>query len=567
MDFTSTYTHALWDSVLFSPGSTFLACISGKDRRQVLVRVTGTMQVVRSWELDASLDALSWSSDGLFLLASSKSKEDASQANEGVSYVLPLDPDAAVTDGSDDNLGWVARVAAGVQGLAHAAWIPLKRIPAFIQFSGFEGSAIIYSLADQAFTILPRAILSQVYTNSNWPEHFIVAQRDKEQDRLIVFRPALPDAPTLDDPVVWESQQTISLPTHAVAGVAWSPDGNFLAAWDTALEYKLSIHTIHGTHLATFTLNEGGLPHTETSMSKTDVQQALSPSTSTGRARRVTIRPKQPSLRTSSHSSHNATPTQRIAGGGLGIRQVAWHPSSEFLAIGGYDEQVHVLHHADWSMVYSLDFSVSALRSMDEAPQVWLEPHRWFEATHGQGIVPLETSTFPIDVPTIRTEDATSPFQNGISWMQWNQDGTLLACTNQNVPTVLFIHAFVGWLERDVHAHLRPLAMLVFSQPVVCTSWKPGDTASLAIATGQQAVFLWTSPGGAGDHALQVAEAVAIPNYSFSAQRLTWSPDGQTLALMDSQSFCCVVPAPPEDTQPGESERSVAGPSDSMKSS
>ena len=77
MDFTSTYAHALWDSVLFSPGSTFLAYINGKDRRQVMVRVTGTMQVVRSWDLDASLDSLSWSGDGLFLLASKKSKEDS----------------------------------------------------------------------------------------------------------------------------------------------------------------------------------------------------------------------------------------------------------------------------------------------------------------------------------------------------------------------------------------------------------------------------------------------------------------------------------------------------------
>ncbi|WFD25581.1 hypothetical protein MNAN1_000542 [Malassezia nana] len=553
MDFTSTYAHALWDSVLFSPGSTFLAYIAGKSRRQVLVRVSGTLQVVRSWELDVALDSLSWSSDGLYLLASSKSKENAPQESDGVSYVLPLDPDTAVTDGSDDHLGWVARVAAGVQGLVHAAWIPLKRIPCFVQFSGLEGSAVVYSLADQGITILPRAILPQsmstttyaVYSNSNWPEHFIMAQREKEKDCLLVFRPSSPDAPTLDNPVVWEPQQIIHLPTHDVAGVAWSPDGHLLAAWDSALEYRLSIHTLYGTHLATFTLNEDGVPYTETPLSRADVQQALAPSPA-GRGRRITVQSSQASKR-ASISSHPSPSTQRVAGGGLGIRQVSWHPSSEFLALGGYDEQVHILHQADWSLVYSLDFSTSALRSMNEAPQVWLEPHRWFEATRGQGIVSFESSTFPIEVPTIRTEDAATPFQNGIQWMQWNQDGTLLACTNQNLPTVLFVHEFVGWTERRIDAYLRPLAMLVFSHPVESVAWRPSGTACLAVATGQQAVFLWTIHGEAGDYALQVAEAVAIPNSSFSAHHLSWSPDGQTLVLLDAHSFCCVVPAPAEE--------------------
>lgn len=31
-----------------------------------------------------------------------------------------------------------------------------------------------------------------------------------------------------------------------------------------------------------------------------------------------------------------------VAGGGLGIRNVSWHPSGDFLAIGGYDEKVQL---------------------------------------------------------------------------------------------------------------------------------------------------------------------------------------------------------------------------------
>ena len=119
MDFTSTYSYASWDSVVFSPGSTFLAYVSGRSRTQVFVRVVGTLQVVRSWQLDACLDALEWSKDGLYLLASAYGLE------KGVSFVLPLDPDVAVTDGSDDDRGWVARITA-VHGLLYATWLPLR---------------------------------------------------------------------------------------------------------------------------------------------------------------------------------------------------------------------------------------------------------------------------------------------------------------------------------------------------------------------------------------------------------------------------------------------------------
>ena len=135
MDFTSTYRHASWDCLSFSPGSTFIACVAGAARTNVLVRVSGTLQVVRNWELDCPLHALEWSKDGLFLLVSSCAD------THGVSYVLPLDPDVGVTDGSDDGRGWIARIEAGPQGLQNARWLPVWRIPSVVQFAPFDVGA------------------------------------------------------------------------------------------------------------------------------------------------------------------------------------------------------------------------------------------------------------------------------------------------------------------------------------------------------------------------------------------------------------------------------------------
>lgn len=138
MDFTSTYRHAAPDCIAFSPGSTFIACIAGAQRSTVLVRVSGTLQVVRQWDLNESIHSLEWSRDGLFLLVSSKTEEPKSEARPGVFYVLPLDPDVSVTDGSDDGRGWVARIEAGPQGLEKAVWLPVWRIPAVLQFALFD---------------------------------------------------------------------------------------------------------------------------------------------------------------------------------------------------------------------------------------------------------------------------------------------------------------------------------------------------------------------------------------------------------------------------------------------
>ena len=230
MDFTSTYSYASWNSLAFSPGSTFLAYVDSSTRKSVTVRVVGTLQVVRSWELDEPLDSLEWSLDGLYLLVSAYS------TFQGVSYVLPLDPDASVTDNSDDGRGWIARIEAA-QGLVHATWLPIRRIPAIVQFFPFH-TAIIYSLADQSCTMLPNTALNRVCALPS--EHFGVVQREKECDQVCLYTPHTSDAPSLEQPVQWQLYRAVPTNMSHTSGITWSPDGQFVAVWDHRLEYKLS---------------------------------------------------------------------------------------------------------------------------------------------------------------------------------------------------------------------------------------------------------------------------------------------------------------------------------------
>lgn len=67
-----------------------------------------------------------------------------------------------------------------------------------------------------------------------------------------------------------------------LAGLRWAPDGSVLAVWESPLEYKMLIYSLSGHCLATYSAYQWS----------------------------------------------------------LGIKSVAWSPSSQFLAIGSYDNKV-----------------------------------------------------------------------------------------------------------------------------------------------------------------------------------------------------------------------------------
>lgn len=559
MDFTEAYAHAGSETVRFSPGSTFLAYVDGAHRSEVVVRVTGTLQVVRTWSLASALQSLAWSPDGLFLLVSAYGRQ-------GVSFVLPLDPDAGVTDGSDDNQGWVARIAGGVAGVEHAQWVPVWRVPSVMQFTRDTG-AVLYSLADQAFTAFPHTVLPKgtyqlahtVFPHTS-QEVLCLVQRERTHAALALYTPASTDAPSMDEPVTWNLHkvcgmltQAITLHTTEPTGVAWSPDGKVVAVWDYELEYRVCLYSLAGTHLATLAIDaDSDRPASEIAIAPDEARAVLAERPlSASRARRTPMRASRTgsswqTLSTSRRTSHALS--ARIAGGGLGVRTVAWHPMSTFLAVGGYDARIRILSSDDWSEVFVLSMHRAALAAQHASAVVWREPRRWFEATQGQGIVSLERDELPVDPPTPRQDDS---LKSGACWLEWNGEGSLLAARNEALPSTVFVYTFEGLAERSIDAHLSLHAVLILSSPIYSLAWKPDQHGTLAIVSGQSAVYLYSTQG-TGE---QSAEAIAIPNGAsyiahtehFSATRLTWSPDGHTLLLADATSFCCVVPAAPLD--------------------
>ena len=106
----------------------------------------------------------------------------------------------------------------------------------------------------------------------------------------ILTRAGAHDTLMLLSPGTHQVFQSAELPTVDAQGVKWSPDGRWLVIWDAASSgYRVAIYTTDG-HL--FRTYEGG------------------------------------------QTSDNI---------GLGVKSVAWHPNTAFLAVGDYEEHVTLL--------------------------------------------------------------------------------------------------------------------------------------------------------------------------------------------------------------------------------
>ncbi|TDL28690.1 WD repeat-containing protein 8 [Rickenella mellea] len=270
-----------------------------------------------------------------------------------------------------------------------------------------------------------------------------------------------------------------SVPTSSLASLAISPTGNHLAVWEGPLEYKLCIFTLPGTLLATF--------------------------------------------------APDPDP-------GLGIRCVAWHPAGSFIAVGGWDDKIHVLDGLSWSLVATLQLS----SRMHAGVTVWREPQNWLEATHGRGFLSYEGVHGPQSIQ-IPKPDLSKPHpKSGTVQLEWNIKGSLLLARYETIPTALFIYSFPSPSER-FQVKLR--SVLLQTNPIIQARWNPVRGGRLALCCGGGGMYMWSNEWSTEEgegHATEeeVAECIGIPAKQFQVRDLKWAPDGKGLILLDKDTFC-----------------------------
>uniref|UniRef100_A0A9J7XTA8 WD repeat containing, antisense to TP73 n=1 Tax=Cyprinus carpio carpio TaxID=630221 RepID=A0A9J7XTA8_CYPCA len=236
----------------------------------------------------------------------------------------------------------------------------------------------------------------------------------------------------------WHLLRHFESETQDLAGLEWSPNSCVLAVWDSCLEYKILLYSLDGRLLSSYSAYEWS----------------------------------------------------------LGIKSVAWSPSSQFLAIGSYDEKVRILNHITWKKITQFEHPATIInakavvfKEVEKRPVVGSEDLSIHQLTVDNSLFSTqskyEITQLPAQVPVIKPDPDRANPKIGISALAFSAGNHYLATKNDNMPQNLWV-----WdMQR-----LSLLAVLEQTAPVRCFVWDP-HRPRLALCTGNTKVYLWSPVG------------------------------------------------------------------------
>lgn len=411
---------------------------------------------------------------------------------------------------SDPN--WACSIAEGPAGITAAHWTPDGQH--ILLTADFNVRLSVWSLVDQSCTYL------------RGPKHALAGLAFSPDGRLlaVAHRSDCKDSLAIYDCATWQPRAQFPTATADLADLAWSPDGTCLAVWESAL---------YGHQLAVYT------PEGECLVSYSGYQELL------------------------------------------GIKAVAWSPSGQLLAMGDYEQGATVLNHVTWSplakfahapvargpptvVAYSEVVEDSAHRVVAEGTQppgmsrlgsrggprsrpssrpasrqgspvkgvgpgspIKLDPAQLdldlldeggeLAATKSRYVV----AELPVRLPMVPRPPTDKPNPKlGVGSVAWSHDGSYIATRCDSMPTAVWV-----WET----SRLELASLLLQARPVRSAQWCPASNR-LVVSTGDSKLYLWTPEG---------ASCVHIPLPGFRAAGLAWHPGGESLVLTARDAFCC----------------------------
>ncbi|XP_077441808.1 WD repeat-containing protein WRAP73 [Vanacampus margaritifer] len=281
----------------------------------------------------------------------------------------------------------------------------------------------------------------------------------------------------------WHLLRHFETETQDLTGLEWSPNGCVLAVWDSCLEYKVLLYSLDGRLLFTYSAYEWS----------------------------------------------------------LGVKCVAWSPSSQFLAIGSYDEKVRILNHITWKKMAQFEHPATitttkaivykevAKRSAAGSEELSL-PNITMDSTVLSNQSKYEIHPAPVQMPVVRPDPDRANPKIGVSTLAFSSDSRYLATKNDNMASVVWV-----WDLQKMSLE----AVLEQMSAVRCFQWDP-RRSRLAICTGNTNVYLWTPAGCVSVH---------VPSDGgFQVQSLTWHCHGDPLILLGKEQLClCYTTTGAED--------------------
>ncbi|XP_077460311.1 WD repeat-containing protein WRAP73 [Stigmatopora argus] len=273
----------------------------------------------------------------------------------------------------------------------------------------------------------------------------------------------------------WHLLRHFETETQDLTGLEWSPNGCVLAVWDSCLEYKVLLYSLDGRLLSTYSAYEWS----------------------------------------------------------LGVKCVTWSPSSQFLAIGSYDEKVRILNHITWKKIGQFEHpatinntNIVVYKEMEKKSPVAigtdeLSLHNLtIDSTLLSSQSKYEINPPPVQMPVVRPDPDRANPKIGVSILAFSSDSRYLATKNDNMASVIWV-----WDMQRMSLE----AVLEQMSAVRCFQWDP-TRARLAICTGNANVYLWTPAG--------CLSAQVPTDAGFQVQSLTWHCHGDPLILIGKEQMC-----------------------------
>ncbi|NXR86633.1 WRP73 protein, partial [Hypocryptadius cinnamomeus] len=272
----------------------------------------------------------------------------------------------------------------------------------------------------------------------------------------------------------WQLLRHFDTETQDLFGIEWAPNGCVLAAWDTCLEYKVLLYSLDGRLLSSYRAYEWP----------------------------------------------------------LGIKSIAWSPSSQFLAIGSFDEKVRILNHVTWKKITELGHPATiaskktiVYKEVEKSPTVGTErlsfpPTRALASSLFSTQSKYDICQVPVSLHYIKpVADRANP-KVGVGMLAFSADNCFLATKNDNIPNAVWI-----WDIRK----LKLAVVLEQLCTIQCFQWDPCQPR-LAVCTGSSRVYLW-SPAG--------CVVVQVPGEGdFQIMALSWHSSGDSMLLLSKDHFC-----------------------------
>ncbi|KAI8383073.1 hypothetical protein BD560DRAFT_364711 [Blakeslea trispora] len=211
---------------------------------------------------------------------------------------------------------------------------------------------------------------------------------------------------------------------------------------------------------------------------------------------------------------------------GLGVKSVNWSPNSPMMAIGNYDETIHLLSTLSWDVIAKLEHPAKIHANSNIIAIEEVETPNLSQSSTENNIS-YHTLKPPFRVPKRQPSYNEPNPKMGISSCQFSPQGLHFYSKSDSMPTILWM-----W---DVRS-LTCTHMIKFRKNIKQALWHPQQESLLLVTCGDGNLHLVQHLSGD----IQIHTAT-VPTKDFSVKKIKWSPNGNAILLLDQELFCLAV--------------------------